>query len=303
MKTLARISASVAFGFTLVAVAPSSAAAQAICSAPHSSPTLSQSGAIRTLPQGAFWLQASFYGQNATESFNPLGDRQAFLGGSKFDTRSIYFTGAVGLVEGLEIWAQVPVHDLRVHGTGGESESRGVGDIRTAVRVSPALFGLELPVALRAGLKIPGSEFPIDATELPLTEGQRDFELSLESGLSSLDFPVYAVAWAGYRWRSEDTVGQHQPGDEAFAHVAVGGAVGAVHLELGFDALWGDPPIQQGLTLDSASRRLYQLLPTIGTDVGPGRLELTTPIPLSGRNLPSDPGVSVGYRAAWGLGN
>jgi hypothetical protein len=76
MKTLARISASVAFGFTLVAVAPSSAAAQAICSAPHSSPTLSQSGAIRTLPQGAFWLQASFYGQNATESFNPLGDRQ-----------------------------------------------------------------------------------------------------------------------------------------------------------------------------------------------------------------------------------
>ena len=41
------------------------AAGQAVCSAPHSSPTLAQSGAIRTLPSGAGWVQAAIYAQRS----------------------------------------------------------------------------------------------------------------------------------------------------------------------------------------------------------------------------------------------
>ena len=93
-------------------LSPVALAAQAVCSAPHSSPTLAQSGSIETLPAGAGWLQISAYAQNADEFFNPLGDRQPFLAASEFTTRSAFVTGAVGVVEGLEIWAQAPIHRL-----------------------------------------------------------------------------------------------------------------------------------------------------------------------------------------------
>ena len=54
-------------------------------------------------------------------------------------------------------------------------------------------------------------------------------------------------------------------------------------------------------TLSRASRRLVQLLPTIGTELGFGTLEITAPIPIAGRNLPVANGGSVGYRYAWGM--
>ena len=81
----------------------------------------------------------------------------------------------------------------------------------------------------------------------------------------------------------------------------MGGALGAFHVELGVDALWGASLIEQGLELPSAKRRLVQLLPTIGTDVGLGSLELTVPISVSGKNLPVSRGISLGYRMPWGM--
>ena len=290
-----------AVGLALLVALPSAASAQAICSAPHSSPTLTQSGAIRTLPAGAGWVQLSLYGQNATESFNPDGSRQAFLGDTRFDTRSAYLTAALGLREGLEVWGQLPVHHLSVDGAGGSSTSTGLGDLRAAVRLSPVLVGMAWPVALRVGVKVPGSDFPVDATELPLTEGQRDLEVSLESGWASDWYPVYAVGWLGYRWRSEDADGAHEPGDERFAHLAVGGRARALHWEVGIDGLWGGAPVDQRLVREASARRLLQLLPTVGVDVGAGRLEVTVPVPLAGKNLPSDPGLSLGFRTAWGM--
>ncbi|MGY8779912.1 MAG: transporter [Longimicrobiales bacterium] len=279
---------------TAAAFLPSQASAQAVCSAPHSSPTLAQSGSISTMPAGAGWLQFSAVGSRATESYGPFGGKLGFAGDSEFDTRSGYVTGSVGII-------QVPVPRLTVKGPAGTSRSNGVGDVRTALRISPILFGYEWPVALRAGLKLPGSNFPVDATELPLTEGQRDIDLSLESGWTSFDSPVYVVGWVGYRWRSENKGVEYEPGDELFAHAAVGGSAGSLHWELGVDALWGGDLVEQGVRLPSASRRLVQLLPTIGTELGFGTLEITAPIPITGRNLPVANGVSVGYRYAWGM--
>lgn len=284
-----------------VLLMPAAAAAQAVCSAPHSSPTLAQSGAIATLPAGAGWIQLSLLGQRADEAFGPTGGRQDFAGSATFDTRSAYLTGAVGVGAGLEVWAQMPVHRLRVTGPAGASRSSGLGDLRGAVRLSPALLDLEWPVALRAGVKIPGSDFPVDATELPLTEGQRDVELSVESGWASPDRPFYLVGWVGRRWRARNDGALFEPGDETFAHLAVGGFAGPVSLELGLDGLWGATPEEQGLALPGARRRLLQILPTVGSAVGPGRLEVTTPVSLAGRNLPATVGVSLGYRVTRGM--
>ena len=96
----------------VIALAPQAASAQAVCSAPHSSPTLGQSGSIGEIRQGAGWVQLSVVGSRATESFGPFGGRLGFAGDSEFETRSAYITGSLGVLEGLEIWGQVPIHRL-----------------------------------------------------------------------------------------------------------------------------------------------------------------------------------------------
>lgn len=287
----------------LFAAAASEAAAQAVCSAPHSSPTLAQSGAIQTLPRGAGWMQLSVYGQHAGEFFDQTGQREPFsFTGAEFDTRSVFLTGAIGLMPGVEIWGQVPTHRLSVGGGSSVgSTSTGVGDLRAAVRISPELFGLDLPVAVRAGAKVPGSDFPVDATVIPLSEGQRDLEVSVESGTSIGELPLYVFGWVGYRWRAENVEAAREPGDERYAHLAVGGSLGELSWEVAADGLWGRSPLAQGIPLRSDRRRLLQLIPTVGYGLGPGRLEVTGQLPLAGRNLPAAYGVSAGYRVTWGI--
>ena len=286
----------------LAAFLPLSVSGQAICSAPHSSPTLSQGGSISALPTGAGWAQISFFRQRSLSFYNQNGDVQDFLAASDFRTRSVLLTASVGLTEGIDLWAQLPIHNLDVRSDGGNSTSSGVGDLRFAVRVTPALFGLDAPVGLRFGGKTPGSTFPVDATVLPLTEGQRDFEVSLESGTAFDFLPIYVAGWVGYRWRGLSDVREYNPDEETFGHLAVGGSVGELTLELGADGLWGQAPTVSGLTLsDDQARRLLQIVPTVGYPVGPGKIEVSGQIPLAGRNLPTGVGIGVSYRTTWGL--
>lgn len=279
----------------------SSASAQAICSAPHSSPTLAQSGSLRTLPPGAGWVQASVFGQRATSFFDARGDRQPFLADSQFDTYSIFLSAAVGITYGLEVWAQLPTHRLQVQSLGGDSRRAGLGDARIAVRIGPELLGYDFPLAARFATKLPGTEFPVAATVLPLSEGQRDWEISLESGHFFQDRSLYVMGWLGYRWREENTDALRDPGDEAFGHLAVGGSAGDFSWEVSGDGLWGKAPVIQGILLESNARRLVQILPTASYGVGPGRVEVTGQIPVWGKSLPVGFGGSVGYRLTWGL--
>lgn len=281
--------------------APSLLTAQAICSAPHSSPTLTQAGSLRTLPAGGGWVQVAGYGQRADEFFNPNGNRQLFLADSEFLTRSVFVTGAIGVYTGIEFWAQVPLHTLTVESAGGNSKTSGIGDVRLAARLGPELVGADLPLSLRFGAKIPGSEFPVDATVLPLTEGQRDWEVSLESGYRIPDRSLYLMGWIGYRLREENEDAARDPGDEVFASLAMGGELRSFSLDVTADLLWGGTPTAQGFELPGDRRRLFQILPTVGRKVGPGRLEFSGQIPLSGQNLPVGVGMSLGYRWSWGL--
>lgn len=171
-----------------IAGTPEPVRAQAVCSAPHSSPTLAQSGSLRTLPPLAGWIQASVFGSRSTEFFGADGERQSFIGDSEFLTSSLFLSGAIGLVEGVEIWSQVPFHRLSVDSDGAGSTSTGLGDVRIAARIGSELFAMDVPLALRLGAKFPGSDFPVDPTVLPLTEGQRDWEVGLEESGIPDDF-------------------------------------------------------------------------------------------------------------------
>lgn len=289
-------------GIALAALFPLSLSGQAVCSAPHSMPTLSQGGSIATLPPGGGWAQVSLHRQRALSFYNQNGDVQDFLAASDFLTRSVFLTASVGVIEGLDVWAQLPIHDLDVTSQSGNSASSGVGDLRFAVRVTPALFGFDAPVGLRFGGKTPGSTFPVDATVLPLTEGQRDFEISLQSGTALSFLPIYVAGWVGYRWRGLSEVRDYKPGKETFGHLALGGSVASLTWEIGVDALWGEAPTVSGLTLaDREGRRLLQIVPTLGYPAGPGKIEVSGQVSVAGRNLPSGVGIGVSYRTTWGL--
>jgi hypothetical protein len=246
-------------------------------------------------------LQISGYGQNTRRFFSPDGDRQPFLADSEFITRSVFLTGAVGVLDGVELWAQVPGHRLQVKSAGGNSRSNGLGDLRFAARISPEAVGFDFPIALRLGVKLPGSDFPVDATVLPLTEGQRDWEVTLESGHGFEERPFYVMGWVGYRWREANEEAARDPGDEAFGHLALGGTVGPLAWEVAGDGLWGRAPLAQGFLLKGDARRLLQVLPTLSFPAGPGRIEASAQIPVLGKNLPVGTGFSLGYRLTWGL--
>ncbi len=283
-----------------VALAPE-LAGQAICSAPHSSPVLAQGGTIRTLSPGSGWVQLSGFRQVSSEFFGPGGERLPFLASGRVRTHSIYVTASVGVFTGIDVWGQLPVHSLDLADQSGSRSRVGLGDPRLSVRVGSELVGAgSVPLTIRAGVKLPGTEFPVDATIIPLSEGQRDWELSLESGTALPGMPAYVLGWVGYRWRERNVNAQRKPGNEVFTHLAVGGRAGRFHGELGAEVLLGSAPEQLGVVLPSGRRRLVQLQPTVGYRVGRGTIEFTGFIPLGGQNLPTGASGSVGYRLAWG---
>ncbi len=285
----------------LLAYPGTRAHAQAICSAPHSSPTLAGGGTIGTIPRGEGWVMLSALHQSSTRTFNSTGVRQPFLADGRFRTTSAYLSAGLGLTPGVDAWAQMPVHVMHYQDVGGERSRVGVGDVRAALRISPAILRRAAPIALRVGVKVPGSTFPLDATVIPLTEGQRDIELSVESGHAFAERSLYLLGWVGHRWRSTNEEAARKPGDEWFSHAGVGATLrGGVRVELGVDALIGRPPEQLGFVVNASKRRILQLAPTIGRRVGRGDLEMTAVLPVVGRNLPTGPGLSVGYRVGWG---
>ncbi|MCI0433297.1 MAG: hypothetical protein L0271_06580 [Gemmatimonadetes bacterium] len=282
-------------------IAPAPAAAQAVCSAPHSSPTLTRAG-IGTMAQGQGWVQVSLYHSRSDEFYDITGNARPFLANGEARTSSVYVTGAIGVVRGIEVLLQLPVHRLVFEDVTGTRERIGIGDPRISARFGTDLVGRpEIPVTVRTSVKLPGSDFPVDPNLLPLTEGQADLEVSVESGHAIAGPALHVVGWLGYRWRFEDAERNRKPGNERFARLGLGGSVRALRWEMAAEALSGQPLEQQGLALETAKRRLVQLAPTIGWNVGSAQLEVSGRINLSGRNLPTGPSFLAGVLIPFSL--
>lgn len=252
-------------------------------------------------PPGDGWLEVSVIRHETGEEYTSTGEVQPFFADGHMVATSTFLNGAVGLVPGLDAWLQAPAHHFRFDDAAGERTKTGVGDIRGWLRVGPEAAGLADPlpvkVALRGGVKLPGSDFPVDAELIPLTEGQRDWELLVEVGRSFHPLPLYLKGWAGRRWRERNAEILWEPGDETFAFLAAGGSAGSFSWEVGAEGLWGDPPVKEGIRLESGRRRMIQLIPKLGADtgLGPVQLQVGAHLPLSGRNLPAGPSLRAGF--------
>lgn len=250
---------------------------------------------------GDGWVEVSLIHQDTREEYGSTGQVQPFFADGHMVATSAYVNGAVGLVPGLDAWVQAPVHRFRFDDAAGERTKTGLGDLRAWLRAGEETLGLDgtLPVevAVRAGVKLPGADFPVDAEVIPLTEGQRDLELILEVGRSLHPLPLYVKGWAGRRWRARNDRILWNPGNESFAFLAAGGSAGPFSWELGAEGLWGDAPVKEGIRLENGQRKMIQLLPKVGVETGVGatRLQAGAHLPLDDRNLPAGPSLRAGF--------
>lgn len=296
---------------TALAVAAAARApvqAQAVCSVPHSAPTVSQSG-IGIHPFGSGTIQITGYHSESTNYFGPHSRSIALPAAGNAKTTSLFVTAVAGIGHGMELFVQLPVHRVRYRDNTRDNTRTAIGDPRLMLRFGGELVGLDaLPVSVRAGFKLPGSEFPVDADLVPVSDGQTDFEVAVEAAhVLGGAYPLQLSGWAGYRWRFEDTEQRRKPGDERFARLSAAGPAGAagsrLRWQLAAEGLWGDAFEQLGFAPDGTRRSLVQLLPSLGwrlLDSG-AELDLTGRFSLGGRNLPSGPGVTAGITLPWAL--
>jgi hypothetical protein len=257
---------------------------------------------------GTGWVQLRISHHRTDTRFGPDGDVEPlFNAESRSITTSAFLTAAVGLFPGIDAWAQAPFHHLQFNDAVRDRTSTGIGDPKFFLRAGPKALGLDidLPIAVRGGVKFPVGDFPVDVEVIPLTEGQRDWELLVELGYSFYPIPMYVMGWVGYRWREFNDRIERKPGDERIAYVAVGGSRNHFTWKVAADGLFGVPPVRRlsstglEIELEQDARRLVQLLPAVGWNAGPGTIELGARIPIDGQNLPAGPALTLGYFVNW----
>lgn len=261
---------------------------------------------------GRGWAQVSAYHHSTMEQFDPDGMRAAFGDGEgESIATSVFLTGTVGLVRGVDAWVQVPYHRLQYRDASGTRTASGISDVRLYLRAGAPLFGLDVPVAVRAGAKLPGKAMndrldDAAAATLAIGDGQLDVEVIGEVGWAAARVPVYAIGWLGYRWRTEDDATGWTPGNEWFGLVGVGESGGRFGWKLTAEFLvGGDPRFEAAEPAPEADaallsrRELVQLAPSGVWNVGPGSLEAGLRLPVAGRNQAAGPAVFAGYFWRW----
>ncbi len=247
-------------------------------------------------PSGQGWVQLAVYHHDTGDEYDFDGVRKRIRNNGHAVATSTFVTAAFGLLRGLDAWVQFPFHFIDYTDFSGDRSRNGFGDIRTYLRVAPLRFlGSDLPLAVRAGVKLPMGDFPLDAEIVPLGEGQRDWEVMLELGHSFYPRSEYVMGWVGYRWREEDFERRRDFGDEAFFLAAVGGRWGPAGYKVTVEGWDGRPPVLEGIRLASASRQMFHVTPTASYPVGTGALEAGVRVPFAGQNLPAGPALVLGY--------
>lgn len=249
---------------------------------------------------GGFWAKASWFHHSTTEQFRSTGAKLPFLNtDAESISDALFVDVAVGLTPRIDLWAQLPYFDLNFNDAADDRNSRGFGDLRLSARYNLAVFrDGSWPVSVRVTTKVPLVDFPIDAEVIPVGEGQFDYEVWVESGISLYPLPLYSVVWLGHRWRALNEETTRDPGDE-FAFLAeVGGTslAGPIGAKVVSDGIFGRPGRIQGIQLGPDDRRrILYLAPTLLMSFSENTiLEAALRLPVLGRNYPAGAPLQVG---------
>lgn len=251
-------------------------------------------------PPGSGWLALAVYHQDTREHFGTTGDVRPFFAGGRAVTTSTFLTSAVGVAPHLDLWTQFSFNRLRYNDITGDRGSVGLGDVRTWLRFAPlGWLGVDLPFAIRGGVKLPVGDFDVDAEIIPLGDGQRDWELMAEVGHSFWPRSLYLSGWAGYRWREENTESRKDFGDEFFYFLQLGGRLGPLGYRVALDGWDGAAGVTEGVRVPGFQRELVQLQPSVLYNVGSGQVEVGARFALRGRILPSGAALMAQYFRRW----
>lgn len=250
---------------------------------------------------GAGWSALAVYHQDTQKRFGADGEVREFFAEGRAVTTSSFLTVALGLAPGVDGWGQISFHRLRYDDLLEKRTSTGFGDMRFWLRAAPLRWlGVDVPVAVRFGVKVPAGDFDVNTDVVPLGDGQRDWEVMAEAGHSFWPRSVYISGWAGYRWREENRESLKDFGNEFFYFLQAGGRIGPVAWKAALDGWNGMPGVTEGIAVPSFQRDLVQLQSSLGIDAGPGQVEAGARLVLGGKNLPAGPALLVQYFARWG---
>ena len=133
-KALLRFSS--ALLFVLMNFVPvTGAGAQGCCSfAPQAGPGSVSGQGVGSLFPGQGWIQASVFSLSTSEQFDETGVEEAYFNGGHLDLQSYLLTGAVGIVTGLEVWAQGTLHSMQFRDASASLHRTGLDDVRVWLR-------------------------------------------------------------------------------------------------------------------------------------------------------------------------
>ncbi len=251
---------------------------------------------------GEGWSSLAAYHHDTRKRFGPDGRVLALFADGRAVATSAYLTTAAGLARGLDVWVQLSFHRLRYEDVVGKRSRTGPGDARLWLRAAPLQWlGSGLPVAVRAGVKVPAGDFDVNAEIVPLGDGQTDWEIALEAGHSFWPRSAHVAGWIGHRWREENRESRKDFGNEWFYRLQAGVRAGRLGGALALEGSNGAAGVTEGVRVPNFQRDLVQLQPSLLVDVGPGTLEGGVRLSLAGRNLPAGTAIAIQYFSRWDL--
>lgn len=249
---------------------------------------------------GKGWITLAAYHQDTRERFGPDGDAEELSFEGHAVATSSFVTLALGLFDGVDLWGQASFHRLRYDDAAAERSTAGLGDTRLWLRAAPLKWlGSRLPFAIRAGFKLPLGDFDLGANEIPLGDGQRDWEVIAELGHSFWPRSLYVSGWLGHRWREDNAESGRDFGNEIFYYAQIGGRVGPVGFKLAVDGWNGAAAGTMGTAGTGFERDLVQLLPALQYDAGVGQFESGVRFALGGKNVTAGKSLVFRFFSKW----
>lgn len=253
---------------------------------------------------GSGWAKITVMHHSTTERYGPTGLKQRFFSAdAESRSTALFLDALVGVTSTTDLWLQVPYFDLAFDDVGGDRTASGIGDVRISVRQNLLqLRGGSVPISVRVAAKWPILDSPIDAEIIPVGEGQWDFEAWLEGGVSFWPLPAYGVLWLGYRWRTENTDLEREPGDERMLLAELGATVwGRLGAKLIVDGLFGTDGRAEGIAVSRDAREILILQPglTWGLRGSDTVIEAGVRVPVRGQNFPAGPQFAIALFHRW----
>ena len=264
-------------------------------------------GGAWTLPQGRLWVKTAYYYQKTHSRFCSAQDARSlafrdigctaaghsvafdpFIGGESH-SQALFTEIAYGLTGWLDVGLQLPIYRLRFVNLSDPNRDpvSSIGDIRFYGKVQ--LITAPLIVSIRLGAKSPTGKFTVDAEVVNLSEGQWDYELSLDLGRSLWPLPGYVNVAAGYRFRTDNNSFEITIGNE-FTLALEGGVniLPAVFVKGSLDWLRSERPrIRTTGDVLLSHRELLSIAPSVMLSPHPSiHIEAGLRHSLAGQNFP-----------------